>query len=141
MYSYLFLQILNKPKPLPKKTEKKKVVETLNPQAKLNPIGSPKDANDADDEQDDDDDDEQDIEMSPEATAFSKIRGFEDSYKYLKNHMDIINEKTSDSILGNAFTAQLKGEEAYAKNCVIQSLMIQYAGQLGKDGLNVFFSR
>lgn len=94
------------------------------------------DGDDADNE-----DEDEDIDMSPEATAFSKIRGFEDSYKYLKKHSSMINEKTSDSILGNAFTAQLKGEEAYAKNCVIQSLMIQYAGQLGKDGLDVFFSR
>lgn len=112
-------------------------METLNPQAKL-PDLAPQDNGD---EADNEEEEEEDIEMSSEAAAFSKIRGFEDSYKYLKNHMDIINESTSDSILGNAFTAQLKGEEAYAKNCVIQSLMIQYAGQLGKDGLNVFFSR
>ncbi|KAG2197036.1 hypothetical protein INT47_009752 [Mucor saturninus] len=130
--------ILNKPKPVTKK-KTEKVVETLNPHAQLPKVsGGQKEATDADDEEDDE---EEDIDMSPEATAFSKLRGFEDSYKYLKNHMDIINEKTSDSILGNAFTAQLKGEEAYAKNCVIQSLMIQYAGQLGKDGLDVFFSR
>ncbi|GAA5795893.1 hypothetical protein HPULCUR_001257 [Helicostylum pulchrum] len=129
--------ILNKPKPLPKKTEKKQVVETLNPNTTLKDL-SLQDGGGGDDA---DDEDEEDIEMSSEATEFSKIRGFEDSYKYLQKHLDIINEKTSDSILGNAFTAQLKGEEAYAKNCVIQSLMIQYAGQLGKDGLNVFFSR
>ncbi|KAI8057427.1 histone H3 [Thamnidium elegans] len=127
--------ILNKPKPLPKKTEKKQVVETLNPNATLKDLSLQDGGDEADDE------DEEDIEMSSEATEFSKIRGFEDSYKYLQKHLDIINEKTSDSILGNAFTAQLKGDEAYAKNCVIQSLMIQYAGQLGKDGLNVFFSR
>jgi cell division cycle protein 37 len=96
-------------------------------------------SNDADNE--DDDEDDQDIEMSPEATKFSKIKGFEDSYTYLKNHASIINEKNSDSILGQAFTAQLKGDEGYAKNCVIQSLMIQYCGQLGKDGVNLFFAR
>lgn len=128
---------MNKPKPLPKKKEKstEKVVETLNPNAKLKDFGV-QDGNVADDEED-----EEDIEMSPEAAAFSRLRGFEESYKYLQNHKEIINEKTSDSILGNAFTAQLKGDEGYAKNCVIQSLMIQYAGQLGKDGLNIFFSR
>ncbi|CAO3653943.1 unnamed protein product [Mucor hiemalis] len=127
--------ILNKPKPLPKKTEKKQVVETLNPGATMKDLSLQDAGDEADTEED------EDIDMSPEATAFSKIKGFEDSYKYLSKHMNIINEKTSDSILGNAFTAQLKGDEAYAKNCVIQSLMIQYCGQLGKDGLNVFFSR
>lgn len=128
---------MNKPKPLPKKTEKKKVVETLNPDASLKDLSLQENkGNEADNEEE-----EEDIEMSPEATAFSKVKGFEDSYKFLSKHMNIINEKTSDSILGNAFTAQLKGDEAYAKNCVIQSLMIQYCGQLGKDGLNVFFSR
>lgn len=131
--------ILNKPKPLPKKTEKKQVVETLNPGATMKDLSLQDKGAEADTEEGDDDD--EDIEMSPEAAAFSKIKGFEDSYKYLSKHMNIINEKTSDSILGNAFTAQLKGDEAYAKNCVVQSLMIQYCGQLGKDGLNVFFSR
>lgn len=130
---------MNKPKPLPKKTEKKKVVETLNPGASLKDLSLQENkGNEADNEEEEE---EEDIEMSPEATAFSKVKGFEDSYKFLSKHMNIINEKTSDSILGNAFTAQLKGDEAYAKNCVIQSLMIQYCGQLGKDGLNVFFSR
>ncbi|CAO3653704.1 unnamed protein product [Mucor fragilis] len=135
--------ILNKPKPLPKKadkkTEKKKVVETLNPNSTMKNLSLQDTSNDADNE--DDDEEEEDIEMSPEATKFSKIKGFEDSYTYLKNHTSIINEKSSDSILGQAFTAQLKGDEAYAKNCVIQSLMIQYCGQLGKDGVNLFFAR
>lgn len=114
------------------------MVETLNPGATMKDLSLQDKGAEADTEEDDDD---EDIEMSPEAAAFSKIKGFEDSYKYLSKHANIINEKTSDSILGNAFTAQLKGDEAYAKNCVIQSLMIQYCGQLGKDGLNVFFSR
>ena len=128
---------MNKSKPLPKKTEKKQVVETLNPGVSMKNLSVQDTGAEADDEEEDD----QDIEMSSEAATFSKLKGFEESYKYLSKHKDIINEKTSDSILGNAFTAQLKGDEAYAKNCVIQSLMIQYSGQLGKDGLNVFFSR
>jgi cell division cycle protein 37 len=134
---------LNKAKPLPPKktsTGKKRVVETLNPNAQMKDL-SLQDNSGADADNEDDDDDEEDIEMSSEAAAFSKIKGFEDSYKYLQNHKSIINEKNADSILGNAFTAQLKGDTAYAKNCVIQSLMIQYVGQLGKDGLNVFFAR
>ncbi|OBZ82594.1 Hsp90 co-chaperone Cdc37 [Choanephora cucurbitarum] len=125
----------SKPTPTPKKKTTTKVVETLNPNATM------KDLSLQDQASDDADDEDEDIEMSPKATQFSKLRGFEDSYKFLLKHADIINEKTSDSILGQAFTAQLKGEEEYAKNCVIQSLMLQYCGQLGKDGVNLFFSR
>lgn len=124
---------------MPKKTEKKKVVETLNPNSAMKDLSLQDTSNDADNE--DDEEEEEDIEMSPEAAKFSKIKGFEDSYTYLKNHPSIINEKSSDSILGQAFTAQLKGDQAYAKNCVIQSLMIQYCGQLGKDGVSLFFAR
>ncbi|CEP11608.1 hypothetical protein [Parasitella parasitica] len=130
--------ILNKPKPTPKKSEKKKVIETLNPNAAMKDL-SLDTSNDADNE--DEDDGDQDIDMSPKAAEFSKIKGFEASYKYLERNSDIINEKTSDSILGQAFTAQLKGDEDYAKNCVIQSLMLVYCGQLGKDGVSLFFSR
>lgn len=100
---------------------------------------SPQDTKQQEEEEEEDDD--QDIEMNAEATVFSKLKGFEDSYKYLERHRDIINEKNSDAILGQAFTAQLKGDAPYAKNCVIQSLMLQYCGQLGENGVNVFFSR
>ncbi|KAI8356775.1 hypothetical protein EDC96DRAFT_515413 [Choanephora cucurbitarum] len=125
-----------KPTPTPKKKTTTKVVETLNPNVTMKDLSLQDQASD-----DADDEEDEDIEMSPKATQFSKLRGFEDSYKFLLKHADIINEKTSDSILGQAFTAQLKGEEEYAKNCVIQSLMLQYCGQLGKDGVNLFFSR
>lgn len=108
----------------------------MNPGVSMKDLNIQDTGNDADDE-----DDDQDIDMSPKAARFSKIKGFEDSFKFLNNNSDIINEKTSDSILGEAFTAQLKGEEAYAKNCVIQSLMVQYCGQLGKDGVKLFFTR
>jgi cell division cycle protein 37 len=131
---------LNKPKPLPKKKTTEKIVETLNPNTSMKSL-SLQDTKHQQQQQEEEDDDEQDIEMNAEATAFSKLRGFEDSYKYLERHLDIINEKNSDAILGEAFTAQLKGDQSYAKNCVIQSLMLQYCGQLGKDGVKVFFSR
>ncbi|KAI8994853.1 histone H3 [Pilobolus umbonatus] len=139
--------ILNKPKPVSagsKKKEKETVIETLNPNTVMKDLSiksqeaSQDTGNDADDE---DADDDEDIDMTPAAARFSKLKGFEDSYKYLLNHTEIINEKSSDSIMGEAFTAQLKGDEKYAKNCVIQSLMLQYCGQLGRDGTNVFFSR
>ncbi|KAI9487072.1 MAG: hypothetical protein EXX96DRAFT_64605 [Benjaminiella poitrasii] len=140
--------IINKPKPLPSRSEKKKekVIETLNPVPQMEELNlgnkSKQEAVKAkEEEKEENNSDDEDIEMSPDAAKFSKLKGFEDSFKFLSSHFDIINEKTSDSILGQAFTAQLKGDEAYAKNCVIQSLIIQYCGQLGREGVNLFFSK
>ncbi|KAI7900747.1 uncharacterized protein BX663DRAFT_438846 [Cokeromyces recurvatus] len=135
--------IINKPKPLPTKTDKKKekVIETLNPNATMKDLGVEGSSKQQEVQVDEEENEDEDIEMTPNASRFSKLKGFEDSYKFLNNYPEIINEKTSDSILGQAFTAQLKGDESYAKNCVIQSLMIQYCGQLGKNGVNLFFSK
>lgn len=79
--------------------------------------------------------------MSKEAEAFAKLKGFEASYKHLEKHPEIITEKIHDQILAEAFTAQLKGEEEKAKNYVIQSLTLQYCGQLGGNGTKVFFEK
>ncbi|KAI8340566.1 hypothetical protein BC941DRAFT_417582 [Chlamydoabsidia padenii] len=143
----------------PKKTVKKKekVTETLNPNTKMKDLSladaakptssstktpsiSSNDGTEADDE-DDDDDDGADIELSPQAAAFAKLEGFAPSLKYLQKHSDIVNEKIADQILAEAFTSQLRGEARFAKNCVIQSLTLQYCGQLGRDGINIFFQR
>lgn len=40
-----------------------------------------------------------------------------------------------------AFTAQSDGKPKYAKQCVHQSLLLQYCDKLGKDGVAVFFKR
>ncbi|CAO3659424.1 unnamed protein product [Rhizopus stolonifer] len=132
--------IINKPKPLPSKkksTEKKTVIETLNPNAAMKDLNLDEN-NLADDEEEEE---EEDNDMTPEAAAFTKCKTFEESHKYLSKHMGILNEKTSDSILGEAFTAQLKGQEKYAKQCVTQSVILQNCGQLGRNGVEVFFSK
>ncbi|CAO3587700.1 unnamed protein product [Absidia cylindrospora] len=138
----------------PKKTIKKKetVTETLNPNAKMKDLSlsdtqATSTSNDSaeadadDEDEDDDDDDGADIELTPKAAAFAKLEGFGPSFKYIQKHGEIVTEIISDQILAEAFTAQLRGEARFAKNCVIQSLTLQYCGQLGKDGVNVFFQR
>jgi len=90
------------------------------------------------------DTDEDDLELTPEATEFSKIKigDFQGSLQFIgKNYDEIMNQKTQDSLLGEAFSAQMKGQQAYAKQCVHQALLIQYCRQLGKDGVGVFFKR
>ena len=88
--------------------------------------------------------DDTDLELTNEARAFSKIKvgDFRASLDYIgKNYDDIMNQKTQDSLLGEAFSAQMKGKEVYAKQCVHQALLVQYCRQLGRDGVGVFFKR
>ncbi|KAI8878753.1 hypothetical protein K501DRAFT_227870 [Backusella circina FSU 941] len=134
--------IINKSKPAPppkKRTEKKKttVVETLNPNAVMKDLTKQEDAG----EEADDEDDDEDIDVSPEALAFSKIKGFEKSRDYLLKHDEIIKEEISDQILIEAFNAQLQGDEERCKNCIVQSFILVYVGQLGRSGIDTFFTR
>ncbi|CAO3615664.1 unnamed protein product [Cunninghamella echinulata] len=138
--------VLNTSKPKTTTKKKEKVIETLNPGTQMkdlslsDKITAEDTSADADVESDDEDDDK-DIELTPKAAAFSKLEGFPASYDYILKHMDIVTEQYSDQILAEAFTAQLRGDTKYAKNCVIQSLTLQYCGQLGANGVNVFFQR
>jgi len=47
----------------------------------------------------------------------------------------------SDALLVSAFRAQKEGKSKYAKQCVHQSLVLQYGEKLGKDGVQLFFKR
>jgi len=88
--------------------------------------------------------DEDDLELTHEAVQFSKIKigDFQASLQFIgQNYDEIMNSKTQDSLLGEAFSAQMKGQQAYAKQCVHQALLIQYCRQLGRDGVGVFFKR
>jgi cell division cycle protein 37 len=87
------------------------------------------------------DENEDDITVSPLAKEFAKLSGFEASFSFIGKHPEIVSETYSDQLLAEAFTEQLAGNEKYARNCVSQSLMLQYCGQLGKDGITLFFAR
>ena len=93
------------------------------------------------DKEEESDDEDGDIELSKEAEAFAKLKGFEPSFKHILRYPDIVTEKISDQILAEAFTSQMQGNEEFARNCVIQALTLQYCGQLGRDGINTFFMR
>lgn len=92
----------------------------------------------------DDDDDDDALKLSPDGKTFAKIKvgDFKASLDFIGKHYDdIVNEKTQEALLGEAFEVQLKGQERYAKQCVHQSLLIQYCRNLGRDGVGVFFKR
>ncbi|CAG8541292.1 28539_t:CDS:2 [Racocetra persica] len=74
-------------------------------------------------------------------SSFAAIKNYDDSYKFITNHPEVVDQDISDQILGEAFRAQLKGKDKYAKQCVHQGWLLQYCQKLGKDGVTLFFKR
>jgi len=119
----------------PKKTEKKTTTEfevINNPKGKQN------------DETDEEDEGSDDISnLTPSLDAFSRIPlgAFEQSFRFIQQHRDVVVPGASDSLLGAAFKAQYDDKPKYAKQCVHQSLLLQYGDKLGVDGLGIFFKK
>ncbi|KAI0320533.1 Cdc37 N terminal kinase binding-domain-containing protein [Amylostereum chailletii] len=90
----------------------------------------------------DDPDDELPI-MTPTLQEFSRLPlwGFEESWKFIQDHRDVVVPGASDALLVAAFNAQTEGKSKLAKQCIHQSLLLQYGDRLGKDGLKLFFQR
>lgn len=94
--------------------------------------------------EDADEDEDGEMQLSPEGKQFGKIKigDFKGSLDFIGKHYDkVMNAQTQDGLLAEAFEAQLKGKERYARQCVHQALLIQYCRQLGRDGVGVFFKR
>jgi cell division cycle protein 37 len=125
----------------PTKQEKKKSkvteIEVLNPSAVAS--STPTAAVD-----DDEDDEEGELpELTPALVAFSKIplKAYEKSFEYIQHHREVIVPGASDALLVAAFRAQSQDKPRYAKQCIHQSLLLQYCEKLGKDGVGVFFKK
>ncbi|KAJ3881749.1 Cdc37 N terminal kinase binding-domain-containing protein [Lentinula edodes] len=133
-----------KPEPAPvplKKIEKPKTTtsttvefETLNPEASGSKLPSSSVLTEDDDAL---------PELTPTLAEFSKIpyRGFEKSFEFIQKHRDVIVQGASDALLVAAFTAEGEGKKKLAKQCVHQSLLLQYCEKLGGDGVRVFFQK
>lgn len=82
-------------------------------------------------------------ELTPSLEAFSHLplRAYEKSWEFIKAHRDVVVPGASDALLVAAFTAQSDGKDAYARQCVHQSLLLQYCEKLGKDGVSIFFRK
>lgn len=91
----------------------------------------------------DEDDDSSLPQMTPTLVAFSKLplRSYEQSFHYIQEHRDTYVPGASDALLVAAFEAEKRAERGYAKQCVHQSLLLQYCEKLGRDGVRVFFKR
>jgi cell division cycle protein 37 len=81
--------------------------------------------------------------MTPSLEGFAQLPlwDFEKSWLFIQNHRDVVVPRASDALLVTAFRAQRDGNSKYAKQCVHQSLVLQYGEKLGKDGVQLFFRR
>jgi cell division cycle protein 37 len=124
-----------------KKKSTKTEFEVLNTKA----VSSSDDKNASVTPEIDDSDDEENAlpELTPSLEAFSKIslRAYEQSFEYIQSHRDVFVPGASDALLVAAFRAQSNKKPKYAKQCVHQSLLLQYCDKLGGDGVRVFFRK
>lgn len=90
------------------------------------------------------DDNDDDVEASPLAKEFAKIKRGDWSacLSFISAHPEILKEKETDGLLVEAFNSELDGKPKHAKQCVHQGLLLQYCRQLGgRDGVALFFKR
>lgn len=82
-------------------------------------------------------------DMTPELAGFAKLKvgDYESIFHYVQDHPSVVVPGASDALLVEAFSAETKGNKKYAKQCVQQSLILQYCDKLGRDGVSVFFKR
>lgn len=122
------------------KTQTKTNIEVLNPAASSSPpipsVSTPE--TDEPDELDDDL-----PEMTPALEAFARLPlwDFEASWAFIQGHREVVVNGASDALLLAAFRNQTDGKTKLAKQCVHQSLLLQYGDKLGADGLRLFFQR
>jgi len=107
----------------------------------LNPVASssnalPPDA-DVDEEQEDL------PELTPSLARFSRLPlwDYSQSFAFIQSNRDVVVPGASDALLVAAFQAESDERSKYAKQCVHQSLLLQYCDKLGRDGVHVFFQK
>jgi cell division cycle protein 37 len=83
------------------------------------------------------------IKPTPAAKKFSEIPfgNYKASLQFIMGDRSILTRKDSDALLIEAYRNEMADKTALAKQCVHQSLLLQYCQQLGKDGVGIFFNR
>ena len=81
--------------------------------------------------------------LTPALEQFANLplKGYEESWEFIKAHRDVYVPGASDALLVAAFRAQSNGDAKWALQCVHQSLLLQYCEKLGKDGPSLFFRK
>ena len=105
----------------------------------LNPTASSTQA----DASNDDEQPEDLPELTPSLARFSRLPlwDYAQSFAFIQDNRDVIVPGASDALLVTAFQAESDGHGKYAKQCVHQSLLLQYCDKLGRDGVRVFFQK
>jgi len=105
----------------------------------LNPAASSSKAPSAAPESDDEA--EELPELTPSLERFSRLPlwDYEQSFRFIQANPDVIVLGGTDALLVAAFRAESAGQSKYAKQCVHQSLLLQYCDKLGRDGVRLFF--
>ncbi|TFK52604.1 hypothetical protein OE88DRAFT_1698479 [Heliocybe sulcata] len=124
--------------PKPKQKTTTTEYEVLNPKAAAGASSST-----APSTADADDEDLELPEMTPSLEAFSKLplHAYQQSFEFIQAHREVVVPGASDALLVAAFNAENAGQSKYAKQCVHQSLLLQYCDKLGKDGVRLFFQK
>jgi len=114
---------------------KRSEVELLNPGSSNQASGDAADNND--------DDDPANVEISELGKKFAALKpnDYNAYLQFISANPQIVAEKETDGLLVEAFNRQIKGDEAYARQCVHQGLLLQYCRSLGPDGIKLFFTR
>ncbi|KAF8889997.1 hypothetical protein CPB84DRAFT_1785134 [Gymnopilus junonius] len=144
-FSSKYVPPLPAPAPVPTtKPEKKTTKATETTIEVLNPKETEASTSSTAPSKNDDNEEEEELpELTPSLEAFSKLSvgDYEKSFQFIQNHRDVYVPGASDALLVAAFTAQTEGKSKYAKQCVHQSLLIQYCEKLGRDGVGLFFKK
>lgn len=145
LFQYSQQYVPAKPEPAPviktKGTDKTTHIEVLNPTSTPSEPSASASTSTAPDDNADEDEDLP--HMTPALEEFAKLPlwSFEKIWLYIQNHREVVVPGASDALLVSAFRAQRDGKSKYAKQCVHQSLVLQYGEKLGKDGVQLFFKR
>lgn len=122
--------------PVPPPSSSKSTSKTVETTEVLNPNAVAKPA--ATEEEDPDE-----VKASPDALEFGKIKrgNYEAARNFMVQHPWIVSEKEKDGLVMEAFQRQLDGKTAEMEQLVHNALLLQYCATLGRDGINMFFSR
>ncbi|EPY52916.1 hsp90-like protein [Schizosaccharomyces cryophilus OY26] len=129
-----------------KEKESVQVIESLNdpsPSTHQQEVGSAQSSS-AITKAEQEESDSDSVSLSVDGTKFSQIAfgDYAASESFLKEHLHLLAEESeSDSILLEAFNAELEGKPWLAKQFVHQALLLNYCRQLGPGGITIFFQR
>ncbi|KAJ7288247.1 Cdc37 N terminal kinase binding-domain-containing protein [Mycena rebaudengoi] len=128
------------PLPIAAKLDKKSKPKTKTTTTEIEVLNAPQNE-ESTDEEDDVDDDIANLPLSLDSFSRIPLKAFEESFRFIQEHRDVVVPGASDSLLGAAFKAQYDKKPAYAKQCVHQSLLLQYGDKLGVNGIGLFFKK